>query len=120
MLRIRWATGWSVWELSGDQRIQNIFKMCKDVPLTCYIPTWEWTVFSCQTVPNGCDKYVIGSMSLLVHMAAAAVDPLCELETDGRQLGTRSEILVSTCKEFNFRLCNSRMSRSGGSGLGRT
>ena len=48
--------------------------------LMCRIPTWEWTVFGCQTVPIGCDKYVIRSVSLFVHMVAAAVDALCELE----------------------------------------
>jgi hypothetical protein len=42
----------------------------------CRIPTWEWTVFGCQTVPIGCDKYVIRSVSLFVHMVAAAVDAL--------------------------------------------
>jgi len=30
-----------------------------EVQLMCRIPTWEWTVFGCQTVPIGCDKYVI-------------------------------------------------------------
>jgi len=27
------------------------------------IPTWEWTVFGCQIVPIGCDKYVSRSVS---------------------------------------------------------
>jgi len=31
------------------------------------IPMWEWTVFGCQTVPIGCDKYVIRSVSLFVQ-----------------------------------------------------
>jgi hypothetical protein len=48
--------------------------------LMCCIPTWEWTVFGCQTVPIGCDKYVIHSVSVFIHMVAAAVDALCELE----------------------------------------
>jgi hypothetical protein len=30
-----------------------------EVQLMCRVPTWEWTVFGCQTVPSGCDKYVI-------------------------------------------------------------
>ena len=51
-----------------------------EVQLMCRIPTWEWTVFGCQTVPIGCDKYVIRSVSLFVHMVAAAVDALCEQE----------------------------------------
>jgi hypothetical protein len=51
-----------------------------EVELMCRIPTREWTVFGCQTVPIGCDKYVIRSVSLFVHMVAAAVDALCELE----------------------------------------
>jgi len=51
-----------------------------EVQLMCHIPTWEWTVFGCQTVPIGCDKYVIRSVSVFVHMVAAAVDALCELE----------------------------------------
>ena len=48
----------------------------------CRIPTWEWKVYVCQTVPIGCDKYVIRSVSLFVHMVAAAVDALCELEIE--------------------------------------
>jgi len=47
-----------------------------EVQLLCRIPTWEWTVLGCQTVPIGCDKYVIRSVSLFVHMVAAAVDAL--------------------------------------------
>jgi len=34
------------------------------------------TLFGCQTVPIGRDKYVIRLMSLFVHMVAAAVDTL--------------------------------------------
>jgi len=30
-----------------------------EVQLMCRIPTWEWTEFGSQTVPSGCDKYVI-------------------------------------------------------------
>ena len=48
----------------------------KEVQLMSRIPTWEWTVFGCQTVPIGGDKYVIRSVSLFVHMVAAAVDTL--------------------------------------------
>jgi len=50
------------------------------IQLMCRIPTWEGTVFGCQTVPIGCDKYVIRSVILFVHMVAAAVDALWELE----------------------------------------
>jgi len=50
----------------------------------CCIPTWEWTVFGCQTVPIGCDKYMIHSVSLFVHMVAAVVDTLCKLENKYR------------------------------------
>jgi len=53
-----------------------------EVQSMCRIPTWEWKVFVCQTVPIGCDKYVIRSVSLFVHMVAAAVDALCELEIE--------------------------------------
>jgi len=42
----------------------------------CRIPMWEWTVFACQTVPIGCDKYVIRSVSLFIHMVAAVVNGL--------------------------------------------
>jgi hypothetical protein len=73
------ATGWTVGALPGDQRIQYVFKGAK-VQLMWHIPTWEWTVFGCQTVPIGCDKYVIRSVSLVVHMLAAAVDALRELQ----------------------------------------
>ena len=51
-----------------------------EVQLMCHIPTWEWTVFGCQAVPIGCDKDVIRSVSLFVHMVAAMVDAMCELE----------------------------------------
>jgi hypothetical protein len=42
----------------------------------CRIPTCEWTVFGSQTVPIGCDKYVILSVSIFVHMVAVAVNTL--------------------------------------------
>jgi len=81
ILRIHGTTGgWAVWALSGDQRIPHVFKKRKEDQLMCRISMWEWTVFGCQTVPIGCDKYVIRSVSLFVHMVAAAVDALCELE----------------------------------------
>jgi len=73
----------------------------------CRIPTWQSIVFGCQTVPIGCDKYMIRSMSLFVHMVAAAVDALCAGE------------LPPTCKAFDFWLCNPRVSGRGGSGPGR-
>jgi len=47
------------------------------------------------------------------------VDALCELETDWNCCGTNPRILASTCKAFDFWLCNPRVSRRGGSGLGR-
>jgi len=43
----------------------------------------------------------------------------CKLETDRSCLGTRPGILASTCKAFDFWLCNPRVSGRGGSGLGR-
>jgi len=46
----------------------------------CCIPKWEWTLFGCQTVPIGCDKCVIRSGGSFVHMVAASVDALRELE----------------------------------------
>jgi len=71
------------------------------------------------SVPIGRDKYVIRLMSLFVHMVAALVDTLCELESDRSCLGTRPGILASTCKAFDFWLCNPRVSGRGGSGPGR-
>ena len=47
-----------------------------EVQLMCRIPTLEWKVFGCQTVPIGCDKYVIRSVSLFVQIVPAAVDAL--------------------------------------------
>jgi len=38
-------------------------------------------VFRYQIVPIWCDKYVIHSVSLFVHMVAAVVDTLCEMQT---------------------------------------
>jgi hypothetical protein len=52
-------------------------------------------------------------------MAAAAVDVLCELVTDRDCFATCPKILPSTCKAFNFWLCNHRVSGRGGSGPGR-
>jgi len=46
------------------------------------------------------------------------VDTLCELESDRSCLGTRPGILASTCKAFDFWLCNPRVSGRGGSGPG--
>ena len=89
ILRIHGVTGWTVWALSGDQRIQHVFKPWR----------FNWCVvsprgnghyllvrqsqlgeakplFGCQTVLIGRDKYVIHLMSLFVHMVAAAVDTL--------------------------------------------
>ena len=85
----------------------------------CRIPTWEWTVFGCQTVPIGCDKYVIRSVSIFVHMVAAAVDALCELGTDRDCFGTCPRNVPTTCKAFDLWLCNPRVGGRGGSGPGR-
>jgi len=78
-----------------------------EIQLMCRIPTWEWSVFGCQTVPIGCDKYVIRSVSLFVHMGAAAVDTLSAGE------------FTSTCTAYDFCLCNPSVSGGGGSGQGR-
>jgi len=107
---------------SGHSQKTSGFRMYlkrKEFELICHIPTWEWTVLGCQTVPIGCDKYVICLVSLFVHMVAAAVDTLCQLETNRSCLGTRPGILTSTCKAFNFWLFNPRVSRRGRSGPGR-
>jgi hypothetical protein len=45
--------GWTILALSGDQRIPHVFKKRIEVQLMSRIPTWEWTVFVCQTVSNG-------------------------------------------------------------------
>ena len=47
------------------------------------------------------------------------VDALCELETDRDCFGTSPRILASTCKAFEFWLCNPTVSGRGGSGPGR-
>jgi len=46
------------------------------------------------------------------------VDTPCEVETDGSCNGTCQGLLASTCKAFDFWLCNSRVSGTGSSGLG--
>ena len=74
------------------------------------------SLYGCQRVPIGRDNYPIRLMSLFVHMVAAAVDTLCELESDRSYLGTRPGILASTCKAFDFWLCNPSVSGRGGSG----
>ena len=37
----------------------------------CPIPTWEWTVFGCQIVQIGGDKYVIRSVSFFVQIGGS-------------------------------------------------
>ena len=83
------------------------------------IPTWEWIVFGYQTVPIGCDKYVIRSVSVFVHIVAAAVDALRKLETDRDCIGTSPRILASTWNTFDYWLCNPSVSGRGDSGRGR-
>jgi len=65
------------------------------------------TLFRCQTVPIGHDKYVICWVSLFVNMLAPAVDTLGAVES------------ASSCKAFHFWLCNLRVSERGGSEPGR-
>jgi len=58
-LRINGATGgWTVWTLSGDQRIPYVFNARRGSIDVSY-PNREWTLFGCQTVPIGCDNYMI-------------------------------------------------------------
>jgi len=90
ILRIHGTTGgWTVWALSGQQRIRHVFKAWRFnwcVVSPCgnghYFVVRQSQlgearmVFGCQTVPIGRDKYVIRSASLFVHMVAAAVDTL--------------------------------------------
>jgi len=49
-------------------------------------------------------------------MVAAAVDTVCEMDTDSGWLGIGPGILASPCKGFDFWLCNPSVSGSGGSG----
>jgi len=91
ILRIHRANGgWTVWALSGDQRIPHVFNAQRGsiymsyphVGMDGYLVVRQsqlgeaTTLFGCQTVPIGRDKYVIRLMSLFVHMVAAAVDTL--------------------------------------------
>jgi len=65
--------------MSGHSQETSGFSMYlrrAEVQLMCRIHMWEWTVFGCQTVPTGCDKYVIRSVSLFVHIVAASVNTL--------------------------------------------
>jgi hypothetical protein len=53
ILRIHGTTGgWTGWALSGDQRIPHVFKVQRG-SIDVSIPTWEWTLFDCLTVPIG-------------------------------------------------------------------
>jgi len=54
------------------------------IHLICHIPTGEWTIFGCQTVPIGCDQCVIRSQRILVLFAVGGVEALCELEKKRR------------------------------------
>jgi len=105
----------------------------KEVQLICRIPTWEWTVTWLSDSPNwvrqGC--YLVVSPNWVWQVC----DLLSELtRTNWWQLrwthcvswrlsldclGTTPRILGSTCKAFNFWLCNPRVSGRGGSGPGR-
>jgi hypothetical protein len=58
ILRIHGATGWTVWALSGDQRIPHVFKS-RGGSIDVSYPHMGMDVPGCQTVPIGCDKYVI-------------------------------------------------------------
>jgi len=133
ILRIYGATGgWTVWALSGDQRIAHVLKIRKEIQLMYRIPRCEWTLFACQTVPIGWGKVIIW-LSDSPNWAWEVCDLLSELTrthggshgeytviwSDRNYLGTRPGILASTCKAFDFCLCNPRVSGRGGSGPGR-
>ena len=61
ILRIHGATGgWTIWALSGNQRIPLVFEKHKEFQLTCRIPTWEWTgSCCCQTVSIEWGNYLV-------------------------------------------------------------
>jgi len=67
----------------------------------------------------GVCKYVIRSVSLFVHLVAAAVDALRELGAERDSFGTGPTVLPSTCKAFDLWICHPRVSGRGGSGPGR-
>jgi len=62
--------------------------------------------------------YMIYSVSLVVHLIAAKVDAMCQLETERDCFGTIPRILVSTCKAFGFWNCILTVSGTGGSAPG--
>jgi hypothetical protein len=132
ILTIYGATeGWTIWALSGVQRIQHVFEVWRFI--WCVVSlcgNWHYfvvrqsqlgeasMVYGCQTVPIGFDKYMIRLMSLFICMVAAVVDTLWA--GDWYQLPWYPfSNPSSNCKAFNFWLCNLRVSGRGGCGLGR-
>jgi len=106
ILWIHGATGWTVWALSGDQRIQHEFKarggsidasyphVGMDSIWLSDSPNWVWQV---------CDSL---SECICTHGGSRG----------GRTVWAGE--LVSTCKAFDFWLCNPSVSGRGGSGPG--
>jgi len=119
ILRIHGTTGWwTVWALSGDQRIPHVFKARRGSIDVSYphmemdgiwlseSPNWVWQV---------CD-----SLSELIRTTGGSHSGRTVWAADRDCLGTSPRILASTCNAFGLCLCNPRVSGRGGSGPGRT
>jgi hypothetical protein len=70
----------------------------------CRIPTWEWTVIWLSDSHNWVCQ-VCDSLSELIRTHGGSRGEYTVSWSDRNYLGTRPEILASTCKAFGFWLC---------------
>jgi len=118
ILRIHGTTrGWTVWALSGDQRIQHVFEACGDSIDVSY-PHVGMDVIWLSDSPNWVWQ-VRDSLSELICTKWWQLRwTHCVSWRQRDCLGTSPRILASTCNAFNIWLCNPRVSGRGGSGPG--
>jgi len=118
ILRIHGTTGgWTIWALSGDQRLHHVFKAHRGsidvsyphVGMECIwlseSPNWVWQVRD--------------SLSELIRTTGGSHGGRTVWAGDRDCLGTNPRILASTCNAFECWLCNPRVSGTGGSEPGR-
>jgi len=113
-----WFSYWRM-DLLGTLRRPTDSACINEIQLRCHIPMQDWMLSVCHTVQIGNDNYVIHQASWNVHIVAATVDTMFELETNLSCSHTRPEIPPSPCNEFDHWHCNSRVSKSGGTATGR-
>jgi len=104
IVRIHGTTGgWTVWALSRDQGIEHVFN-ARGGSFDVSYPHVGMHITGCPTLPIGCDKFVICWASIFIQIGGSR----------GRHTVWAGE-LVSTCKVFDFWLCNPWVSGGGDS-----